>query len=116
MAFLSIVCDNSPRNPDPWNHGTTIMNEPSQQSDWQVIKFDLARRVRDVRKDLYGIHGGPLLAQALNIPFRTLMNYESGCTIPAPTILRFIEVTDADPHWLLTGEGDRYQSRGRSDE
>ena len=90
------------------------MNEPSQSPGWQVIKSDLARRVRDVREDLYGLHGGPMLARELAIPFRTLVNYEAGCTIPAPTILRFIEVTDADPHWLLTGEGERYQSRRRA--
>jgi hypothetical protein len=89
------------------------MSEASQRSDWRVIKTDLARRVREVREELYGVHGGPMLAQALAIPFRTWMNYESGCTIPAPMILRFIEVTDANPHWLLTGEGDRYQTRGR---
>jgi hypothetical protein len=90
-----------------------MMNEPSQRSDWLAIKSDLARRVREVRVDLYGVHGGPMLASALDIPFRTWHNYESGCTIPAPTILRFIEVTDAHPHWLLTGEGEKFLSRGR---
>ena len=87
------------------------MSEPSQRSDWQVIKSDLARRVREVREELYGRHGGPMLAAALELPYRTWHNYETGCTIPAQTILRFIEVTDAHPHWLLTGEGVRYISR-----
>lgn len=89
-----------------------MMNKPTERAEWQVIKLDLARRVREVREELFGSHGGPMLAQALAIPFRTWMNYESGCTIPAATILSFIEVTDAHPHWLLTGEGNRYQSRG----
>jgi hypothetical protein len=89
------------------------MNEPSKSSDWQVIKFGLARRVREVREDLYGLHGGPLLAEKMSIPFRTWYNYESGCTIPAQTILRFIEVTEVNPHWLLTGEGERFHSRTR---
>ena len=48
-------------------------------------------------------HGGPLLARRLGIPFRTLHNYEAGCTIPAHAILRFIKLTGVDPHWLLTG-------------
>jgi hypothetical protein len=78
-----------------------------------VIKNDLARRVREVREELYGAHGGPMLAEALGVPFRTWHNYEAGCTIPAQTILRFIMVTDANPHWLLLGEGERYRSRGR---
>jgi hypothetical protein len=90
-----------------------MMSEPSQRSDWLVLKSDLAQRVREVREDLYGVHGGPMLASALDIPFRTWHNYENGCTIPAPTILRFIEVTDAHPHWLLTGEGEKFRSRGR---
>ena len=45
----------------------------------------------------------------LGIPFRTLHNYESGCTIPAHSILRFIELTRVHPHWLLTGHGSRFQ-------
>ena len=89
------------------------MNEPSTHADWMALKCDLARRVQDVRKELYGEHGGPLLAERLGVPFRTWHNYEVGCTIPAQTILRFIEVTDATPHWLLSGEGERYRARGR---
>ena len=87
------------------------MEKPLGNTDAQTLKRDLAHRVREIRIDLYGQNGGPLLAQALEIPFRTLHNYESGCTIPAPTILRFIELTGADPHWLLTGEGDRFGDR-----
>lgn len=89
------------------------MSEPSSRSDWLVIKSDLARRVREVREDLFGEHGGPLLAEALGLPFRTWFHYETGCTIPAQTILRFIEVTEASPHWLLSGEGEKYQAHGR---
>jgi len=89
------------------------MIEPTSRSDWLVIKSDLAGRVREVREDLYGVHGGPMLAEQLGLPFRTWHNYEIGCTIPAQTILRFIEVTDASPRWLLSGEGEMYRTRGR---
>ena len=34
-----------------------------------------------------------------------------GRTIPAKVILRFIEITSAHPHWLLTGEGSRYLTK-----
>jgi len=88
------------------------MEMSSPNSEWQSIKRGLARRIREIREDLYGEHGGPMLAEALGLPFRTWYNYEAGCTIPAHSILRFIEVTDAHPHWLLTGEGERYLSRG----
>ena len=85
------------------------METHPSQSNWQTIKLDLAHRVRVIREELYGENGGPLLAQQIGVPYRTWMNYEDGCTIPAHVILRFIEVTDADPHWLLTGEGQAYR-------
>jgi hypothetical protein len=37
-----------------------------------------------------------------------LHNYESGCTIPAHSILRFIKLTGVHPHWLLTGNGEQF--------
>jgi hypothetical protein len=73
----------------------------------------LAGRRREIRRQLFGEHGGPLLAEALGLPDRTWMNYEAGVTIPAPVILRFIEVYGASPHWLLTGEGRPFLGRGR---
>ena len=84
------------------------MVSPIRQSDWSSVRHDLALRFREVREEIYGEHGGPLLAVALGLPFRTILNYEDGCAIPAEAILRFIEVTKAHPHWLLTGEGARY--------
>jgi hypothetical protein len=86
-----------------------LMEEIPPDADWQALKSDLAVRFREIRIALYGENGGPLLAKALGIPFRTLHNYESGCTIPAHSILRFIELTRVHPHWLLTGDGSRFQ-------
>jgi hypothetical protein len=71
-------------------------------------RADLAARVREIRLRLFGEHGGPLLAQALNLPARTWMNYEAGATIPALVILRFIENRCVSPRWLLTGEGEPF--------
>ncbi len=79
--------------------------------EWLDVKSALAERVREVREELYGNHGGPMLAEALRLPFRTWANYEMGCTIPAQVILSFIELTGADPHWLLHGEGEKYLVR-----
>jgi DNA-binding transcriptional regulator YiaG len=87
------------------------MAGPLPNSDWLTIKSDLSRRVREIREELYGQHGGPLLAAKLGIPFRTLFNYEDGCMIPAQVILKFIEITRANPIWLLKGEGQKYHSR-----
>jgi hypothetical protein len=72
----------------------------------------LGRRLRQVRMDLYGENGGPMLAEALRLPIRTWINYELGITVPALVMLRFIELTGACPHWLLTGELPRYRELG----
>jgi hypothetical protein len=71
----------------------------------------LARRFIEVRRDLYGDHGGPLMAKAMNLPFRTWANYEAGVVMPAHILLVFLEVTGVDPRWLLTGEGESYRHR-----
>ena len=86
------------------------MTSPARHSDWQTLRADLARRVREIREELYGENGGPKLANALGIPFRTFLNYEDGCAIPAESILKFIETTNANPHWLLTGAGLKYRT------
>ncbi len=71
----------------------------------------LARRVGEIRRELFGDCGGPLLADILRLPPRTWFNYEAGVAIPATVILRLIEVTGVSPHWLLTGRGPRYTAR-----
>lgn len=86
------------------------MDKLPKSYDWQAVKLDIARRVREIRDESFGENGGPMLAEALELPFRTWLNYEGGCTIPAQVILRFIEQTGAHPHWLLTGEGEKYQA------
>ena len=91
------------------------MEDPGPFTDWSTIRRELAQRIREIREEIYGEHGGPLLAEALDIPFRTLLNYEDGAAIPASAILRFIEATRAHPHWLYTGEGEKYLPRSNVD-
>jgi hypothetical protein len=71
----------------------------------------LAARVCEVRRKLYGERGASLLAEDLELPARTWLNYESGVVIPATVILRFIDLTGVDPRWLLTGKGDPMRPR-----
>ena len=73
------------------------------------LSADLAHRLRAVRLDRYGEHGGPLLAEALQITTRTWVRYESGVPIPSLVLLRLIEVAGIEPRWLLTGEGRMYR-------
>jgi hypothetical protein len=69
----------------------------------------LSRRLRTVRLEMYGEHGGPLLAEALGVPARRWVRYESGATVPSVVLLRFIEIVGVEPRWLLTGEGEKYR-------
>jgi hypothetical protein len=73
----------------------------------------LASRLREVRRERYGEDGGPLLAEALDLPARTWAHYESGITIPGSVLLRFLAVSGVEPHWLLTGEGRKYRAQSR---
>ena len=78
------------------------------------VKASISRRLREVRQELFGEHGGPELARRLNLPARTWYNYETGVTVPAEVLLSFIDQTGANPVWLLSGEGERYR-RGMED-
>ena len=79
------------------------------------LNRNLARRLRMLRRELYGTDGIPALAEALGIPDQTWSNYESGVALPAPILLTLIEQTGVDPHWLLTGQGERYTARHSAD-
>ncbi|RUL86098.1 XRE family transcriptional regulator [Tautonia sociabilis] len=74
-------------------------------------KCELANRLREIRTEQYGERGGPELARRLNLPIRTWYNYETGVTVPSEVLLRFIELTDVEPGWLLHGQGPRYRRR-----
>jgi hypothetical protein len=72
-------------------------------------KAQLAARLRAVRMDRFGERGGPELARLIGVPARTWYNYEVGVTVPAEVLLRFLEVADAEPRWLLHGTGPPYR-------
>jgi hypothetical protein len=72
------------------------------------VHTPLARRLREIREEIFGEHGGPELARRLGLPARSWYNYETGVTVPAEVLLGFIEQTGASPRFLSTGEGPRY--------
>lgn len=78
------------------------------------VKASLSRRLREIRTELFGEHGGPELARRLNLPARTWYNYETGVTVPAEILLSFVDQTGANPAWLLSGDGPKYR-RGHED-
>ena len=80
------------------------------------LKLSVGNRLGEVRHERYGPAGAPLLAITLGLPLRTWLNYEAGVTIPGEVLLRFIETTRVDAHWLLTGEGPKYRQGDESRE
>ena len=74
----------------------------------------LAERLREIRQELCGEQGPQFLADALKVPVKTWLNYESGVTAPALVVLKLIDIARVNPHWLLTGLGDRHVSQNVS--
>jgi hypothetical protein len=72
---------------------------------------ELALRLRQIRNDLYGEYGAQFLADALKIQLETWLNYESGVRMSAHVVLKLIDIARVNPHWLLTGQGDRHDYR-----
>ena len=85
------------------------MDYQPNRSDKDRSKAAIAGRLRLIRSETFGEYGGPELADQLGIPFRTWLNYESGVMIPGEVLLRFLEITDTEPLWLLDGEGPKYR-------
>jgi hypothetical protein len=50
------------------------------------------------------------MARRLGLPIRTWYNYESGVTVPAEVMLRFVELTSVEPLWLLHGRGAKFRT------
>ena len=79
-------------------------------------RLDLAERLREIREDFYGEHGAQFLADALEIPLKTWLNYESGVVMPAALALKLLVQLHVRPSWLLRGEGEKYRRRARPGE
>ena len=71
----------------------------------------LAERLRQIRRELFGEGGVPELTRQLGLPSRTWEDYERGVRVPGEAILKLIDLTGVQPHWLLSGEGDPYRPR-----
>ena len=79
------------------------------------VKALISGRLKEIRHELYGEHGGPELVRLLGLPARTWYNYETGVTVPAEVLLSFIDLTGTNAVWLHSGDGSRFR-RGMEDE
>jgi hypothetical protein len=71
---------------------------------------DLAARLGAIRRDLFGEHGAPELAERLGISTRSWLGFEAGRSVPAHVLVRLVEVTTVDSIWLLSGRGRMYRA------
>lgn len=89
------------------------MARRKNQPDVIRTKYDLSERLREIRTELYGERGGSEMARRLGVPVRTWYNYESGVTVPAEVLLRFMELTGVEPSWLLHGNGSKFRANSQ---
>lgn len=87
------------------------MDKAAVCTTYRALRQNLASRIHGVRLDLFGEEGGAILAQALGLPLRTWLSYESGVIIPGEVLLRFIMLTRTRSAWLFTGQGPKYFSQ-----
>ena len=66
---------------------------------------EIASRLTEIRKLWCGEQGAQFFADALRLPLRAWLNYESGITVPGDVMLKFLVLTHANPKWLLSGKG-----------
>ena len=71
------------------------------------IKAGLADRLREIRRDLYGEDGLENPRPRLGVPAQTWRNYVTGHNHTRRGAVEFVALTETDPQWLLTGEGER---------
>ena len=81
---------------------------PRSGKNWSGRRDGIARRLREIRQELFGEMGGPELARRLGLPARTWYGYETGVTVPAEVLLAFLEMTGANPMYVLFGKEPKY--------
>ncbi len=86
------------------------MHDLPSRSGPTSSKAAIAGRLRLIRSEIFGEHGGPEFADQLGLPFRTWFNYETGVTLPGEVLLKFLVITGTEPLWLLCDEGPRYRA------
>ena len=91
------------------------VRNPAWSEEKRLNRWDqvgVAERLREIREDLYGEHGASSWPMPGD-PVQTWLNYESGVMTPADVVLPLIVIARVNPHWLLTGQGEKHDHRNR---
>jgi hypothetical protein len=86
------------------------MSDEATADPLQEAKHTLADRLKALRLEIFGEHGGPEMARRLGLPVRTWYDCESGESIPGEILVLLVERTEVCPSWLLTGRGAKLRS------
>src|SRR5262249_16063640 len=89
------------------------MHEATGDTVNHSTRAGLAARLRELREDMYGEFGSQFLADALEIPVQTWLNYESGVVAPAHVVLQLLVLARVNADWLLTWIGEKYVWRSK---
>src|SRR3954452_9112143 len=79
--------DRTPRGPGGWS--------TADRPHSSVPAAEPPRRLREIREEVFGEEGVPLLAEALHLPAIIWRSYEAAANIPGAVLLRFIEISEA---------------------
>ena len=86
------------------------MNDGTQ-ADPVGTRDMIGQRLHAVRTELFGSDGVDVLARQLGIAPQVWRNIEQiGGLITAAQLLAFVELTGANPVWLLRGDGPKYRA------
>jgi hypothetical protein len=86
------------------------MSDETTSERLEELKVALATRLKALRLELFGDHGGPEMARRLDLPARTWYDCETGEAIPGEILVLLVERTQVCPTWLLTGRGPTLRS------
>jgi hypothetical protein len=89
------------------------MPDETTDDPQEEAKHALAARLKAVRLELFGEHGGPEMARRLSLPVRTWYDCETGESIPGEVLVLLVERTEACPAWLLTGREPMLRSASK---
>jgi hypothetical protein len=86
-------------------------------AEWHRANEEIGRRLRILRAEWARLRprprrGKPVsqdLPRHLGVSPRSWHNWERGCHVPGPSMLRLVVVTGCRPEWLLSGDGAMYR-------
>jgi hypothetical protein len=73
------------------------------------VRSSICKRLKETRKELFGVHGGPALAARLGVSAWAWAGYEVGGQLPDEVAKAFLAVTGISAMWLLTGDGPMFR-------